>query len=207
MKKRNPPSAAAREHKRAHDRERYAKDKEGIKAAKRIQRAAARALPPLDQAKLTTLFRYDPLTGIFTRIVGRGGAKAGDVAGTVMDDGYIQICIDSRCYAAHRLAWLYMTGKWPTEQIDHWDTDHGNNRFANLRDVSDGVNKQNIRKAPAGKKYSELLGAQWCKQRQKWKSSIRVEGRIKHIGFFETDAAASEAYVAAKRLFHEGCTL
>ena len=155
------------------------------------------------------LFIYDPITGILAwrHNVGRSGRiKAGTEAGT-SNKGYRHVKIAGTNYAVHRIAWLYMTGKWPEHEIDHWDTDPGNNRFSNLRDVPNVVNKENMREAPSGKKYSPLLGAHWCKQRRRWKSSITVRGKSQYIGWFDTDVEASAAYFERKRKVHEGCTV
>lgn len=167
----------------------------------------ARRRSALSREELMALLDYDPHTGAFTTRVRRGPIKAGVVAGTMDDEGRIVITINYVRHFAHRLAWLYMNGSWPDGEIDHRDTDRSNNRWVNLRDVSSTVNKQNKRRAQSGKKYSRLLGAQWCKQAGKWKSSIRANGKIVHLGFFGSDAEAAEAYVIAKRRMHEGCTL
>lgn len=156
---------------------------------------------------LLELLAYVGETGQFVARIARGAAPMGKVVGTVTKDGYCWITIDRVQYPAGRLAWFYVYGQWPDGEIDHKDTNPSNNRIENLRDVTPTVNKQNKRRAQAGKKYSPLLGAQWCKQAGKWKSSIRVSGRTKHLGFFPSDEAAAGAYVEAKRKFHEGCTL
>lgn len=207
MRIRNPPSPDARAHKKAHDREMYAATREVQRARRKERHTARKERPAVTHAQLISLFQYDPATGLFTRRIARGSRIAGEQAGTLLSDGYWQIAIDARCYAAHRLAWLYMTGKWPSEQIDHIDTDKGNNRFSNLRDVTETVNKQNIRKAPRGKKHSPLLGAHWNSAKQNWRSAIKVNGKIEALGVFRTDAEASSAYIEAKRLLHEGCTI
>lgn len=164
--------------------------------------------PLVTQKRLLEVLVYSPESGVFTYRADKGRFKAGSIAGYAQKDtGRVSINVDGRLYRAHRLAWLYMTGQWPKNEIDHIDTNAGNNAWANLRDVTPTVNKQNMRKAQAGKKHSPLLGAQWCKQRNKWSSRIRVDGKAKHLGFFQTDTAASEAYIAAKRIFHEGCTI
>ncbi len=170
-------------------------------AANRRQRAGMTA------AEVRERYAYDALTGVFVYRQQRGPKKAGESAGTVKPDGRRVINVNGVLCFAHRLAWLYQTGQWPKGEIDHRDGNPSNNRFDNLRDVTAQVNKQNQRRAPVGKKYSPLLGAQWCKQAGKWKTSIRVDGRQRFLGFFETDADASAAYVVAKRALHEGCTL
>ena len=83
----------------------------------------------LTAEELQKVLNYDPLTGIFVWQVGpRKGAKAG----TKGVKGYVQIVFQRERYYAHRLAWLYMTGEWPKQHIDHLDGDPSNNRFQNL---------------------------------------------------------------------------
>jgi HNH endonuclease len=165
----------------------------------------------LTATRLREILHYNPDTGLFTRLVSLMPRwHIGEVAGSIRKIGniaYVLIKVDGKLFLAHRLAWLYMTGKWPEKDIDHKDGDGGNNRWANLRDVSKTINLQNTHKTPAGKKYSALFGAHWCKKRRRWKSSIRVNGKNVYIGWFDTDVEASQAYLEAKRKYHEGCTI
>ena len=91
---------------------------------------------------LRRLFHYNPLTGIFTRLIavaGRGGGRVGDRPGWVKPGrygGYLLICVERRIYRAHRLAWLYMTGNWPSAFLDHVDLNKKNNIFSNLREAT-----------------------------------------------------------------------
>lgn len=130
------------------------------------------------------------------------GAKAGYASG----NGYWRICFNGKGHLAHRLAWLWMTGSWPTGTIDHIDGDRSNNRWANLRDVSNRVNSQNLR-GPRSDSSSGLIGAQKWKRPDKWTSKIRVNGKRVHLGVFTTKEEAHAAYINAKRIYHEGCTL
>lgn len=185
-------------------REKY---RDTLLAEHRARYRVKKAKPPVTADRLKELLTYHPESGEFTYRVARGRFKVGDIAGTENSEGRICIVVDGRMYRAHRLAWLYMTGKWPEFEIDHRDMVPTNNAWGNLRDVTPTVNKQNIRKAPNGKKYSPLLGAHWSAYIGRWTSSIRVNGKLKHLGVFNTDGEAANAYLTAKRKLHEGCTI
>lgn len=79
--------------------------------------------------RLKELLHYDPETGVFTWLSNRGSAKVGETAGR-KTDYYVQIKINRRSYMAHRLAWFYMQGTWPKDQIDHKDLNKANNVFS-----------------------------------------------------------------------------
>jgi hypothetical protein len=162
---------------------------------------------PLTAERLRELLEYDPETGVFTRktdIILRNGlcvARAGDIAGYV-SQGYRLCSVDSRVYKTHRLAWLYVYGEWPHQNIDHINGDRTDNRIANLRDVSQLVNTQNQRK---GYGVSGLIGAHKCAKG--WQSAIRSEGRLINLGTYHTPEEAHAVYVEAKRRLHLGNTL
>jgi hypothetical protein len=152
--------------------------------------------------RLRCLVFYDPKTGLFRRLVRNTNATAGwpDKA------GYMHLMVDAKTYSAHRLAWLYMTGEWPRNDIDHINGRRSDNRFCNLRDVPKNFNMQNERRArknnPTG-----LMGAQFRKDRGKWFAALRVDGKFRRFGSFETPEEAHAAYVEAKRIHHPGFTL
>ncbi len=96
---------------------------------------------------LRSILHYDQETGIFTwKVRTARRVKAGDVAGCSDGDGYRLIKVQSRLYKAHRLAWLYIHGSWPKDQIDHINRIRTDNRIANLREVSNKQNLQNTGK-------------------------------------------------------------
>lgn len=151
--------------------------------------------------ELKTLLHYNPDTGVFTWLVNRpNGIKRGDVAnGTITVDGYSKIRLMGRRYLAHRLAWLYVTGDWPKNQIDHINTVPLDNRITNLRDVSGAVNKQNIRKAQANNKTG-LLGV--SPNHSGFVANIYVNRKRHGLGTYKTKELAYAAYLDAKRRLH-----
>lgn len=107
----------------------------------------------LTQTKLRTLFFYSSKTGLFIRkITQRGGrANKGAIAGTKNTKGYLCIKIEGVSYKAHRLAWLYVYGDWPINQIDHKDKNKANNKIENLRCVTNKINCQNQKQRATNK--------------------------------------------------------
>jgi hypothetical protein len=146
---------------------------------------------------------YDPETGVFSWIKARAGLTVG-VAGTLQPNGYRRICLDQRLYWAHRLAWFYMTGKRPENIVDHIDGAPSNNRWANLRDVTQRVNLQNQRRGHSDSKTG-ILGV--TPHGRDFMATIKVDGANKYLGLFSTPEKAQEAYLAAKRKWHAGGVL
>lgn len=167
--------------------------------------------------RLRFLAHYEAGTGKFRwREDGRFGFngsatlyRAGDEMGCARKGGRWVIRVDGRLYLRYRLAWLWVHGKWPDGEIDHINGDFTDDRLANLRDVPQCVNKQNIRFIKSNKESSKLLGVYLDKRktRKKWRSSIMIDGKQKSLGYFLTQEEAHEAYLAAKRVNHIGCTV
>jgi citrate synthase len=90
----------------------------------------------LTAEELRRVLHYDPDTGIFTwKVTLSNRNPAGKKAGCIDHYGYIMMSIHGKRYKAHRLAWLYMTGAWPTNQIDHKFNNRSDNRFSELREA------------------------------------------------------------------------
>jgi hypothetical protein len=154
------------------------------------------------RARLRELLHYDEDTGEFRwRKRMSKTVRAGDVAGCT-GAGRRRIGIDGRTYAAHHLAWFYMTGRWGRPTIDHRDGNPSNNRFSNLRPATSSQNNAN--RGRPGRNTSGFKGVSPSGGPKKWKASIRKNHQKIHLGYFATPAAAHEAYLAAARkLFGE----
>lgn len=150
----------------------------------------------LNVERLRSLFAYDAATGIFTYLTNASRrTPIGSVAGSVNNEGYRHIRVDGRAHKAHRLAWFYMTGKWPIEMIDHIDGNRDNNAFANLREATRSQNLANSkvrRKGRQIRKGLECVGS-------RWRARIQVNGQPRFLGSFDTQEAAAAAYEAAAR--------
>lgn len=94
---------------------------------------------------LRHLLHYDPLTGKWTWVnpLPRSKMRRGDIAGRLTMQGRRQIRIASGFYYSSRLAWLYMTGKWPKDQVDHVNRIKDDDRWENLREATQSQNSFN----------------------------------------------------------------
>ena len=148
----------------------------------------------LTAEKLRELLHYDQETGIFTwKVRTAKCVKVGCVAGSPNGLGYLQITVLSRRYKAHRLAWLYVYGSWPTDQIDHINRNRTDNRISNLRDVSHKQNHQN--KSKPSNNTSGHPGVYWHRWASKWLAQIKHNQKMIHLGCYDT---IEEAIAARK---------
>ena|ERR1019366_3682550 len=153
---------------------------------------------------LHELFSYDVDTGIFIRIADLGiRARIGSQAGWVTRCGYCCMSIKYRKYLAHRLAWLYMTGKWPPHQIDHINGIRLDNRWVNLRLATNSQNQWNSKPVRASN-TSGYKGVYWSKHANMWRATITCNGKQKVIGYRKIKEDAARLYeIAARQEFGE----
>jgi hypothetical protein len=146
---------------------------------------------------------YDELTGIFTWI-GDGPYRfvRGGIAGCLhKSSGYIVLTLNSKQYKAHRVAWLYVHGEWPDDEIDHRNGDRSDNRISNLRLANSQENNQN--RGFDRRNTTGYTGVFRSSDNKKFTSSISCENKRRHLGTFDTPEAAHEEYLRAKAEFHE----
>lgn len=147
----------------------------------------------LTAKRLRQVLRYDPETGHFHRL-GPTDKRHTDPAGCLRANsvnGYKAwwISVDGKQYNAARLAWLWVTGKWPDPEIDHWDRNSLNNRWDNLREATRSENMLNI-----GQRKDNTSGMAGVYHNKPWQATFRG----KTIGHFWTKKEAFAAVVKAR---------
>ena len=155
--------------------------------------------------RIKELLEYNPDTGAITWRIARGCVRKGAPAGSITRLGYIRINAGRKPVFAHRIAWALFYGEWPSLFIDHINGDKLDNRIANLRLATKAENAQNVRTIKSNNKTG-YIGVYFLARANKWRASIRTNGRLKQLGMFSDPKLASEAYQAAKKVFHPFAT-
>ena len=147
----------------------------------------------LTHEHLVSLLRYDSATGIFYWYKRRGGRTFdGCVAGTKDNNWYVKISINSTAYLAHRLAWFYVHKQWPKDELDHCNGNVRDNRIENLRQATSAQQKANTKLFRNNK--SGFKGVSWHDGAQRWRATICLSRKQKHLGFYDSPEDAHAAY-------------
>ena len=155
----------------------------------------------LSADRLRGMFWYDMDTGIFTWKTKTPTKNfVGMKAGCVGEKGYRCISINRFQYKAHRLAWLYVYGRWPVSQIDHINRDKDDNSISNLQEATMLENSRN-KYAPKNN-TSGYKGVSWSKQSNKWRVKINNNGKYYCIGYFSNINEAAAAYATSAAEHH-----
>ena len=117
---------------------------------------------------------------------------AGMVAGCTDGRGYIVVRFGGITYKAHRLIYQHHYGECPPI-IDHINRDPSDNRIENLRPATNSESQANRRSLnPSGFKCVRERGGRFV-------AEIKLRGKLKHLGIFDTPEEASVAYMNAAR--------
>lgn len=159
----------------------------------------------INQKDLKILLSYDPDTGIFRWIKKMRRIAAGTEAGCARFERkpyYRHIKINRQQYRAHRLAFLYMTGSFPENQVDHIDGNGLNNKWVNLRNADHVENGRNQSLSKRNK--SGRIGVSWHKTTNRWCAGIRVNSKRIYLGYFKNfqDAVRARSDAEEKYGFH-----
>lgn len=158
--------------------------------------------PALTAERLRERLDYDAETGVFTWRLPPPFRRPGDIAGYLNKVGYWILHVDGARHLAHRLAWLYMTGEWPSAHIDHINRHTEDNRWANLREATRTENHANCKRYKNNR--SGFKGVCYFRPKKKWFAQISINGKRPFLGYFNTPEEAHAAYVeAAQKYFGE----
>ena len=150
----------------------------------------------ITQAELKNLIHYDPDTGSVYRL------PLGLLVDCKDSCGYVIVKVKGKIYKAHRLAFLFMVGRFPEGDVDHVNMIRSDNRWCNLREATRQQNNVNVRSKPGSS--SRFLGVTFSKTHKKWAARIRTSEGRRLLGYFDDEAeAAREYHFAAKVEFGE----
>src|SRR4030095_14944144 len=116
----------------------------------------------------------------------------------VTTGGYIKLSVCNKRYYGHRLAWLYVFGQWPNDELDHINLVTSDNRIANLREATKAQNNSNCSVRSHSK--SGKKGVDFVQSTGKWRAKISKNRRRIHLGTFNSPEEAHAAYCAAARI-------
>ncbi len=152
----------------------------------------------MDTKRLRSLVEYDPETGVFRwKAPNKGKAKVGQIInGWNAGKGYKMVGLDFGRYYLHRLAWQYVHGREPLDQIDHINRNVTDNRICNLREANAAQNGWNQLRNRAGFK-----GVYLERRTGKFFAAICCNRVKHHLGTFDTPEAAHHAYEAAAQKY------
>ena len=111
-------------------------------------------------------------------------------------DGYVQPGINGKKVFQHRIIAAVFLGLDIHDtkiEVDHRNGIRHDNRLENLRLVNHQENNFNQTKA---------LGYYWNKQKNKWHARICLNGKDKHLGYYDNEEDARNAYLDAKKIYH-----
>tara|TARA_R110000850_G_scaffold134055_1_gene255224 strand:- start:3 stop:485 length:483 start_codon:yes stop_codon:yes gene_type:complete len=140
---------------------------------------------------VSALYKYDEDTGIVYKL----GIKRpiGTKHKKNSKDGakeYLKTTVSGKFIYVHRLIWVYMTGDQP-QVIDHIDGNSLNNKWANLRSVTQSINCKNQKTHSTNTSGSS--GVTYRKDSNKWRARIMVNGKMISLGTFNEKQDAINA--------------
>lgn len=146
------------------------------------------------QDLLKKVFTYDEVLGDLRYRHTTLSGLQGELATYSHSSGYLSVCVGKKQLLAHRVIYMMMVGKWP-EHIDHINHIKHDNRWDNLRNITQDVNNRNMPQQI--NTTTGVIGVSLHKPTGKYRAYISVDSKAKHLGLFETVEAATAAREAA----------
>lgn len=129
---------------------------------------------------------------------------AGREAGRIdQNTGYRRISIDGTDYQSHRIAFFMGTGTEPPAELDHANRIRADNRLANLRPATRAQNGANGSGGKRTVAHGLPRGVSWQKERGKYRSQVRRNGRNCTLGRFDLPLAAGIVAAFARSVLHQ----
>lgn len=157
-------------------------------------------------SELLRILSYDPVSGIFTwKIRQAYRSHIGEEAGGInKSKGYRAIMLFGKPFLTHRLAWFYVTGNWPIDQIDHINGVKDDNRLINLREADYFTNRQNVQSSQRNNTSSTIPGVWRNNSRENyWCYSIRINGK-RITKYAKSQQEAEAKCIELRRLHYPG---
>ena len=137
-------------------------------------------------------YRYDPNTGkLYHKVKNSIRVNTGDEVGWINHNNYRYATLKYVKLAVHRIIWRIYYGSWPNYQLDHINGNKLDNRICNLREVTPRENCQNKKIHRSGK----IVGSK--KAKNKFISTLKVNNKQFHLGYFESEIEAHQHYLKA----------
>jgi hypothetical protein len=155
----------------------------------------AKPMPSLDYLNSILEFKDGVL---YNKITRNSRAVKGQLAGAVSGK-YRLICLHGEPFLVHRIAYYMVNGTCP-DFIDHINGDRFDNRIENLRPATRSENACNIGLKRTN--TSGVKGLSWAKKPQKWLACIKLNGKNKNLGYFESKELGAEFLELARELLH-----
>ena len=133
----------------------------------------------------------------WTRVNQHSAPKFQKIESKLRPDGYIHPKIGGNRVKVHRIVASAFLGLDIIDlkiQVDHRNGIRHDNRLDNLRLVNNQQNQHN---------HTKAKGYYWNKQNNRWRAKIRLDGRSIHLGYFDVEDDARQAYLDAKLVYHK----
>lgn len=106
---------------------------------------------------------------------------------------YKRVVLKGKSFTTHQLVAMAFLNHIPCGHklvVDHINDNTQDNRVENLQIITQRENSYKTQRNGT----SKYKGVGWSKDKKKWRSYIRLNGVIKHLGYFNNELEASEAY-------------
>lgn len=118
--------------------------------------------------------------------------------------GYLIVGVNYKLYKVHRIIWEMKNGAIPKGLvIDHINQDKSDNRLLNLRLATKSQNALNAK--VRSDNQQKCTGVSWKKDKKKYKAYITLNGKQRHLGYFNDKEDAIKARKKEEARITDSC--